>query len=111
MSLPLKPAAPDWDRIAASREFRDLLSIKRLFIFPAFAFFFVYYFLLPVLIGFAPDFMSTPIIGTVTLAYVFAISQFFVGWLIAWLYLRAAAKFDLLAKDILARTLDDEGRK
>lgn len=111
MSSPFKPAEPDWDRIAASREFQHLLSIKRLFIFPAFGFFFVYYFLLPLLVGFAPNFMSTPIIKTFTLAYVFAISQFFMGWLIAWLYLRAAAKFDLLTKDILARKRDDEGRK
>jgi uncharacterized membrane protein (DUF485 family) len=105
------PTPPDWDRIATSPEFKHLLSIKRLFIFPAFIFFFIYFFLFPVLIGFAPKFMSTPVIGTLTLAYAFAISQFFVGWLIAWLYLRASAKFDLLAQDILARVVDQKGGK
>lgn len=103
--------APDWDRIANSEEFKHLLAIKRLFIVPAFIFFFVYYFLFPLLIGFAPKFMSTPVIGAFTLAYAFAFSQFFVGWIIAWLYLRASAKFDLLAQDILARVADQKEEK
>jgi uncharacterized membrane protein (DUF485 family) len=104
-------AAPDWDRIANSEEFKHLLAIKRLFIVPAFVFFLIYYFLFPVLIGFAPKFMSTPVIGAFTLAYAFAFSQFFVGWIIAWFYLRASAKFDLLAGDILARVADQKGEK
>ncbi len=104
-------APPDWDRIAASQEFQHLLSIKRLFIVPAFVFFFIYYFLFPLLIGFAPKFMSTPVIGAFTLAYAFAFSQFFVGWIIAWLYLRASARFDQLAGDILARGAGQKGEK
>lgn len=93
----------EWDRIAASQQFQDLLAIKRVFIIPAFIFFCVYYFLLPVLVGFAPKLMSQRVIGTVNLAYLFALSQFVVGWTIAWLYLRAASEFDALTKDILAR--------
>ena len=104
-------AAPEWDRIANSEEFKHLLAIKRLFIVPAFLFFFIYYFLFPILIGLAPQFMSTPVIGAFTLAYAFAFSQFFVGWIIAWLYLRASARFDQLAADILARVGDPEGEK
>lgn len=52
-----------WDRIAASREFQDLMATKRLFIVPAFIFFLVYYFALPVLVGYAPKFMATKVIG------------------------------------------------
>ena len=104
-------AAPEWDRIANSEEFKHLLAIKRLFIIPAFVFFFIYYFLFPILIGFAPEFMSTPVIGAFTLAYAFAFSQFFAGWIIAWLYLRASARFDQLARDILARVADQKGEK
>ena len=92
---------PEWDRIAASAPFRDLLAIKKVFIVPAFVFFIVYYLCLPVLVGYAPGLMSTRVVGAVTLAYLFALSQFLVGWLIAFLYLRAAAKFDALAKDIV----------
>jgi uncharacterized membrane protein (DUF485 family) len=92
-----------WDSIAGSEQFKDLLQIKRLFIVPAFVFFLVYYFALAVLVGYAPKLASTRVIGTVTVAYLFALSQFVVGWIIAGLYLLASARFDALTKDILAR--------
>src|SRR5262252_4448187 len=91
-----------WDRIAASREFKDLMATKKVFIVPAFIFFVVYYFALPVLVGYAPQFMATKV-GHVNLAYLFALSQFFVAWLIAGLYVKAASDFDRLAKDILEK--------
>ena len=72
-----------WDRVAESKEFRDLMATKRIFIVPAFMFFAVYYFLLPVLVGYAPNFMSTKVWGNVNLAYLFALSQFFMAWIIA----------------------------
>ena len=99
----------EWKRIAASQPFRDLLALKRMFIVPAFVFFLVYYFLLPVLVGYAPRLMATRVIGTVTLAYLFALSQFVVGWTIAGLYLKASAKFDLLTKDILTEVDHRQG--
>jgi len=91
----------EWDRIAETREFKDLLAIKKTFIIPAFLFFIVYYFLLPILVGYAPEFMSTKVIGVVNLAYLFALSQFFMAWTVAWLYVKAANNFDRLAKDII----------
>jgi uncharacterized membrane protein (DUF485 family) len=100
-----------WDEIAASKEFRDLMATKKIFIVPAFIFFVVYYFALPVLVGYAPQFMSAKI-GNVNLAYLFALSQFFVAWIIAGLYVRAANGFDRLAKDILdkAESAEEEDR-
>jgi len=90
-----------WDKIAGSKELLDLMATKKVFIVPAFIFFVVYYFALPVLVGYAPQFMATKVIGQVNLAYLFALSQFFVAWLIAGLYVKAANNFDRLAKDIL----------
>ena len=91
----------EWDRIAETREFKDLMAIKKTFIIPAFVFFIVYYFLLPILVGYAPQFMATKVIGVVNLAYLFALSQFFMAWTVAWLYVKAANNFDRLAKDII----------
>jgi uncharacterized membrane protein (DUF485 family) len=91
-----------WDRIASSKEFQDLMATKKMFIVPAFIFFVVYYFALPVLVGYAPQFMATKV-GHVNLAYLFALSQFFVAWLIAGLYVKAANDFDRLSKDILEK--------
>ena len=94
-----------WDKIAESQAFKDLMATKRTFIVPAFIFFVVYYFALPVLVGYAPQFMSTKVIGEVNLAYLFALSQFFVAWIIAGLYVKAANNFDRLSKDIVEQAV------
>lgn len=93
----------EWDRIAETQQFKDLMATKRVFVIPAFVFFLVYYFLLPILVGYAPQFMSTKVWGVVNLAYLFALSQFFMAWTIAWLYVKAAGDFDRLAKDIIEK--------
>ena len=94
----------DWDRIARAPEFADLMAAKKLFIVPAFIFFVAYYFLLPILVGYAPHFMTTKVAGVLNLAYLFALSQFVMAWGIAALYVKAAGTFDKLAKDILEKT-------
>ena len=99
-----------WDEIAESRQFKDLMDTKKIFIVPAFIFFVVYYFALPVLVGYAPHFMDTKI-GRVNLAYLFALSQFFVAWIIAGLYVKAANDFDRLAKDIVEKAENGMGGK
>ena len=99
-----------WDKIAESREFKDLMATKKTFIVPAFIFFVVYYFALPVLVGYEPSLMSTKV-GPVNLAYLFALSQFFVAWIIAALYVKAANNFDRLAKDILDKAESAKGGK
>jgi uncharacterized membrane protein (DUF485 family) len=92
----------DWQKLAASERFRNLLKAKRRFIVPATIFFIIYYFALPVLIGYARPFMERQVFGPVNLAYLFALSQFFVAWIIAALYVRAAARFDKMAADVIA---------
>ena len=100
------PPPAKWDDIAASREFQDLLAVKKLFVLPAFVFFLLFYFALPFLVGYAPGLMSTRVLGPLTLAYCFALAQFVMGWTIAWMYMKAASNFDRLSRDILERTGD-----
>ena len=45
--------------------------------------------------------MSRPVFGVINLAYVFALSQFFVAWAIAGLYVRAAVRFDRQSQEII----------
>lgn len=99
--------AIDWEKLAASDRFRDLLRAKRRFIAPATIFFIVYYFALPVLIGYARPFMEKRVFGPVNLAYLFALSQFFVAWIIAALYVRAAARFDRMAAEVITEQHND----
>jgi uncharacterized membrane protein (DUF485 family) len=93
----------DWDRIAALEEFKTLLAAKRKFIVPATVFYITYYFALPVLVGYAPQWMATKVLGAVNVAYLFALSQFFMAWIVALLYVRAAGRFDAMARAIVAR--------
>jgi len=95
--------ANQWDRVAAMDEFKQLLKAKAAFVVPATVFFIVYYFLLPISVGYFPKFMDKRVLGPVNIAYLFALSQFFVAWGIAWLYVRAARGFDGYAKRILER--------
>lgn len=93
----------NWERIAAGDEFRELVKAKLKFIVPATVFFIIYYFALPVLVGYAPDLMKRKVFGVVNVAYLFALSQFFVAWIIALLYVRAAARHDRMARQIVDR--------
>ena len=92
----------DWDRIAAEDEFKDLLASKRRFIVPATLFFVVYYFALPVLVGYAPRLMETRVLG-LNVAYLYALSQFFMAWAVAAFYVRAAGGWDEVARRIIER--------
>jgi uncharacterized membrane protein (DUF485 family) len=93
----------DWNKIAEMEEFRALVKTKLKFVATATVFFVSYYFALPVLVGYAPALMETKVIGVVNLAYLFALSQFVMAWVIAALYVRAAARFDRMSEAILAK--------
>lgn len=93
----------DWDAIAGDPEFRALLARKRRFIIPTTIFFFAYYLALPILVGFVPQFMSRPVLGPLTIAFVFALSQFVVAWLLMIIYLRRSKSFDDAEGRIAAR--------
>jgi len=93
----------DWSRVTQLPEFRTMVRAKLRFIIPAVIVFVVYYFALPVLVGYAPGLMSKRVIGVVNIAYLFALSQFFMAWIIAALYLRAAARFDKLEHKVIEK--------
>jgi uncharacterized membrane protein (DUF485 family) len=93
-----------WEGLEHTEEFRHLVAARMRFVLPATAFFLVYYFLLPLLNGLAPGLMRTNVLGNVNIAYLFALSQFFVAWLLAWFYIRRAnSLFDRLAAAVRDR--------
>ena len=107
---PATPASQDiWERVSSMDEFQQLLKAKARFIIPACIFFVVYYFLLPISVGFYPEVMGKKI-GQLNLAYLFALSQFFVAWIIAGLYVKAARGFDERSAAVLSK-LDAKGGK
>jgi uncharacterized membrane protein (DUF485 family) len=101
-----KTAAEDadvvnWKRIFESPAYRQLVQKKKAFIVPACVFFVVYYFALPVLVGFYPEVMAQPVLGKVNGAYLFALSQFFMAWILAAIYVSAANRFDRQVAELL----------
>ncbi len=95
--------AVPWMAIAHDAEFKALLVAKAKFVVPATVFFVVYYFSLPVMVGWFPELMSREVWGAVNWAYLFALSQFFMAWIIAFLYVAAAAGWDRRVTSILGR--------
>jgi uncharacterized membrane protein (DUF485 family) len=99
----------DWSRVTQMPGFRAMVRAKLRFIIPAAVFFVVYYFALPVLVGYAPGLMSKRVIGVVNIAYLFALSQFFMAWIIAAFYLRAAARFDKMEHTVIEKAEEELG--
>jgi uncharacterized membrane protein (DUF485 family) len=96
----------DWDAAAQSPEFKELIRKRRSFVFPATAFFLVWYFGFIILAGYAPDFMGERLIEGFTVGYAFALTQFVMVWVLAGWYLRRANRdFDPLAQKAAARAL------
>lgn len=103
--------ATPWAKLEASPEFIALRRSKAAFIVPACAFFIAYYFALPLLVGYAPEFMARKVYGALNVAYLFALSQFFMAWIIAALYVRAANGHDVQAAAVLALAAKKGGAK
>ena len=102
-SSPVPHDAAAWARLESDPEFRALVAAKRRFILPATLFFVVYYFALPVLVGYFPGMMGRDVVGNVNIAYLFALSQFFMAWILMAMYVRRARAFDVQAERIAAR--------
>jgi uncharacterized membrane protein (DUF485 family) len=93
------PVIP-WNQIAMRPDFIALVKAKMAFIIPTTIFFLIYYLALPAMVGWYPDLMTTKVWGAVNVAYLFALSQFFMAWIVAALYVRVAAGWDKRARDI-----------
>ncbi|MFL5702756.1 MAG: DUF485 domain-containing protein [Ktedonobacteraceae bacterium] len=94
---------PEWQAIERDPDFQELVREKRNFIIPATIFFIVYYFTLPILVGYFPDMMDTKVVGNINIAYLFALSEFVIAWIVMWLYVRRAGVFDGMASRIIAK--------
>jgi len=93
----------EWRAIETDANFQELVRAKQRFIIPATIFFIVYYFALPVLVGYFPDLMNINVIGNINLAYLFALSQFFMSWILMYLYVRRARTWDEMAARIVEK--------
>ena len=97
------------EAVGKDPEMVELERRHRRFVWPATAFFLVYYMALNVLAGTAPDLMGTKLFGEFTFGYLFALSQFLMAFVVAWVYSRwAASRMDPLATDLREKLRDQQ---
>ncbi|HKQ00405.1 MAG TPA: DUF485 domain-containing protein [Actinomycetes bacterium] len=89
------------EAVGKDPEMVELERRHRRFVWPVTAFFLVYYMLLNILAGTSPGLMGTKVFGEFTFGYLFALSQFVMAFVVAWVYSRwAARRIDPLATDL-----------
>jgi uncharacterized membrane protein (DUF485 family) len=89
------------EAVGKDPEMVELERRHRRFVWPATVFFLIYYLALNVLAGTSPDLMGTKLVGEFTFGYLFALSQFLMAFVVAWVYSRwAARRIDPLATDL-----------
>jgi uncharacterized membrane protein (DUF485 family) len=99
--LPADEAVTATEAVAKDPEMVELERRHRRFVWPTTVFFLVYYMALNVLAGTSPDLMGTKLFGEFTFGYLFALSQFVMAFVVAWVYSRwAATRMDPLAADL-----------
>jgi uncharacterized membrane protein (DUF485 family) len=94
------------EAVGKDPEMVELEHRHQRFVWPVTIFFLVYYLALPILAGTARDLMGTKLFGQFTFGYLFALSQFLMAFVVAWVYARwAARRMDPLAKDLREKLL------
>ena len=99
--MPAEEAVTASEAVAKDPEMVELANRHRRFVWPITICFLVYYLALPILAGTAPDLMGTKVFGEFTFGYLFALSEFLMAFVVAWVYARwAASRMDPLATDL-----------
>ena len=107
--MPAEEAVSASEAVAKDPEMVELEHRHTRFVWPATIFFLVYYMALNVLAGTSPDLMGKKLFGQFTFGYLFALSQFLMAFVVAWVYARwAARRMDPLAADLRKKLLSQQ---
>lgn len=91
-----------------SPHFYRLMKRKKRFLAFICLTFLTIYFLMPILIAVVPEWMNQAIYGSITIAWVYAVSQCLLTLLLASLYIWKARQFDRLVRHIVEETESGE---
>ncbi|TPG86912.1 DUF485 domain-containing protein [Brevibacillus laterosporus] len=94
-----QPGRINYTTIANSARFQILMKQKNGFVLPMTIFFFIFYFLLPIMTSYVPS-INRPAIGAITWAWIFGFAQFIMTWVLCMLYSRKAKKLDAMVEEI-----------
>lgn len=100
---PERDSTLSYIEVQRSQEFLDLRARFRRFVFPTTALFLSWYFMYVLLAAFAPDFMSTKLVGNLNVGLFLGLGQFVSTFTITMVYARWADKnFDPVADKLRA---------
>ena len=77
--------------------FRELMRRKRAFLVPTVVFVILFFIMLPVLSIFTTA-LNGKVVGAISWAYLYAFAQFFLAWIVTFIYWRKANRWDELAR-------------
>ena len=91
----------DFVGIQHSERFRELKKRHRSFVFPVLALALVWYFAYVLLAGYAPEFMSTPVFGSINVGLLIGLGQVVTTFVITMIYVAYAnRRLDPLAEEL-----------
>jgi uncharacterized membrane protein (DUF485 family) len=100
----------DFARVQQSGRFQDLKKRHRSFVFPVLALALLWYFAYVLLAGYAPEFMSTPVFGSVNVGLLIGLGQVVTTFVVTMLYVwYAGKKLDPVAEEIRADAAAETG--
>lgn len=95
----------NWASIDANPKFQNLHRKKTTFLWGLMIFSIIYYFMLPIGAAYFQDLFKIKVWGVINFGILFALSEFVVAWLIAFVYSKKAnAEFDKMAQEIINDT-------
>jgi len=102
----------NWVAIDADPRFQELHHKKTRFLWTLMIFSIIYYFLLPIGAAYYTDLFRVKVWGPVNVGILFALSEFLVAWLIAYIYSSYAnSRFDPMAEEIIKKAAGMGGSK
>ncbi|MEJ3405913.1 DUF485 domain-containing protein [Rathayibacter sp. YIM 133350] len=103
LSPEAEPGTVDFPAIQRSPEFQQLRSRHRRFVFPVVAVCLLWYLAYVLLAGYAHDFMSTPVFGSINVGILLGLAQVVTTFAVTMWYVSFAnRRLDPLAADIRA---------
>src|SRR5919112_378781 len=98
----------EYSGMVETTAFKELVRRKRVFLIPTVVFVLLFFIMLPILSIFT-DVLDGKVIGAISWAYLYAFAQFFLAWIVTFLYWRRADRWDELARE--ARREAPEGEE
>jgi uncharacterized membrane protein (DUF485 family) len=100
----------EYSGIVETAAFKELVRRKRAFLVPTVAFVLLFFIMLPILSIFT-DALDGKVVGAISWAYLYAFAQFFLAWIVTFIYWRKAGRWDELASKAREEAPEREGSR